>query len=73
MGTADTFESRIAAALWESDGDDVLHWRYDVLRRAGYGLASAARLAQTHDVDLHVAVDLLARGCPRETALRILL
>jgi hypothetical protein len=26
-----------------------------------------------HDVDLHLAVELLARGCPPETALRILL
>jgi hypothetical protein len=52
---------------------DVLTWRYDSLRRAGYAPDEAARLARTRHVDLHVAVDLLARGCDQATALRILL
>ena len=30
-------------------------------------------IAATHDIDLHRAVDLLARGCPVALALQILL
>ena len=51
----------------------ILAWRIWVLERAGYGEEAAATLAGSRDVDLHLAVDLLERGCPRETALRILL
>ena len=34
---------------------------------------SAAELAARADVDLHLATELLERGCPAATALRILL
>ena len=51
----------------------ILAWRVWVLDRAGYGIEGATALAASKDVDLHVAVDLLERGCPAETALRILL
>lgn len=51
----------------------ILAWRIDVLDRAGYDEGDAAVLAAVRDVDLHVAVDLLERGCSPETALRILL
>jgi hypothetical protein len=50
----------------------VVAWRYDELRRAGYSERSALELAQDAEVDLHVATDLIRRGCPDETALRIL-
>jgi hypothetical protein len=48
-------------------------WRAEALERAGYGARDAARIATRHDIDLHMATDLLRRGCPAELALRILL
>ena len=35
---------------------------------AGYGAQHAAELAIRHDVDLHVAVGLISRGCDPELA-----
>jgi len=51
----------------------VVSWRTAQLRAAGCPRLEAGRLAERPDVDLHVAVDLLRRGCPPELALRILL
>lgn len=51
----------------------ILHWRTEELERAGYGTLDAVELAARTDVDLRRACDLLARGCPLELALRILL
>ena len=48
-------------------------WRAEALERAGYSPAEAAEVAVRHDIDLHMATDLLARGCPADLALRILL
>jgi hypothetical protein len=48
-------------------------WRAEALERAGYDPDSAVELATRHDVDLHLAVELLEQGCPVDTALRILL
>jgi uncharacterized protein YfaT (DUF1175 family) len=48
-------------------------WRQEELERAGFSPEAANELAQRHDVDLHAAVGLLARGCPPEIALQILL
>jgi len=48
-------------------------WRTEALERAGYGAREAATIAARHDIDLHVATDLLTLGCPAELALRILL
>ena len=48
-------------------------WRAEALARAGYDVGVAAVIAVRHDIDLHLATDLLARGCPAELALRILL
>jgi hypothetical protein len=48
-------------------------WRAEQLELAGYGARDAAELAMRHDVDLHVAVGLLSRGCPSDLALKILL
>jgi hypothetical protein len=47
-------------------------WRLHVLIEAGYPLPLAERLAAS-DADLHVAVELVARGCTHETAAAILL
>ena len=51
----------------------VEQWRLDSLKRAGYDAESAAVLAASPEVDLHLAVSLLKRGCPAELALQILL
>ncbi len=51
----------------------VLCWRLSELAGAGYSDTATAVLAARPDVDLHRATDLLLRGCPQETALRILL
>ena len=57
----------------ETETERIQRWRVEELERAGYDAHGAATLAARGDVDLHFAVDLLERGCPRETALRILL
>ena len=57
----------------ETERDRITRWRAGELRRAGYPSRAAARLAARHDVDLHLAVDLLAHGCPVSVALQILL
>lgn len=59
--------------LAEPDAVEVLRWRFDVLLRAGFGVEQAAVLAANVEVDLHAAEDLLRRGCPSDTALRILI
>ena len=51
----------------------VIAWRIDQLTRAGYPDLAAIALAASADVDLHVAVDLVARGCSPSLAVRILL
>ncbi len=48
-------------------------WRAEQLEMAGYAAQAAAELAMRPDVDLHVAVGLVTRGCPAELALQILL
>jgi hypothetical protein len=48
-------------------------WRTGELERAGYSRRAAGRLAARQDIDLHLAVGLLERGCSPELALRILL
>jgi hypothetical protein len=48
-------------------------WRAEALGRAGYPAADAAAIAARHDIDLHLATDLLGMGCPAELALQILL
>jgi hypothetical protein len=48
-------------------------WRAEQLEMAGYGAQHAAELAIRHYVDLHVAVELISRGCAPELAVRILL
>jgi hypothetical protein len=57
----------------ETEAERIARWRTEELERAGYAPGAAAELGARFDVDLHLAVDLLQRGCPAETALRILL
>ena len=53
--------------------DRVEQWRLASLERAGYDLESAAVLAASHEVDLHLAMRLVENGCPVDLALQILL
>ncbi|HEX6681023.1 MAG TPA: hypothetical protein VF063_10280 [Gaiellaceae bacterium] len=57
----------------ETEIERIEAWRAEELRRAGYDAASAGKLAVRHDVDLHVAADLIRSGCSLELALDILL
>ncbi len=59
--------------LPELEIEQVERWRLDTLRRAGFEAEAAAVLAASHEVDLHLAVALLERGCPAGVALQILL
>ena len=65
-------------ASWEESvgsatEDSVVRWRMLVLLRAGYKWDDAVELATKTAVDLHLAADLVTRGCASETARRILL
>jgi hypothetical protein len=57
----------------ETEDERVARWRLEQLVRAGYDETAALILADLVDVDLHLAVDLVSRGCTSDTALRILL
>jgi hypothetical protein len=57
----------------ETESERIQRWRATELERGGYSPGEAAELARCPDVDLHLAVELLERGCPADTALRILL
>lgn len=59
--------------LEETETERVERWRAEELERAGYDLSAAAVLAASPGVDLHLAIDLLSRGCPQDTAVQILL
>lgn len=50
----------------------VVLWRASTLLSAGYDDDAALDLALDRRVDLHLAVELLTRGCPQDTAVRIL-
>jgi hypothetical protein len=57
----------------ETESERIERWRAEELERAGYEPRSAAKIAVRPDIDLHLAIDLLARGCPPDLALKILL
>jgi hypothetical protein len=63
----------MTTAELESRDLTVVRERYEQLREAGYSWGSALRLASASYVDLFVAEDLLLRGCPPDTAVRILI
>ena len=48
-------------------------WRAEQLEMAGYGAQTATEIAMRLDIDLHIAIDLLASGCSAELAAQILL
>jgi hypothetical protein len=51
---------------------DVVAWRRDRLAAAGFDARLAGTLARDRGVDLHALIELTERGCPPETAARIL-
>jgi hypothetical protein len=57
----------------ETEMERVESWRAEELIRAGYNPSDAVALAARHDIDLHLAVELLGQGCPVDTALDILI
>jgi hypothetical protein len=59
--------------LPENEMERVEHWRAEELVRAGYAPSHAVALAARHDIDLHLAVELVERGCPHELAIDILI
>ena len=48
-------------------------WRFQQLLAAGWPERQALVLAAHHDIDLHLACDLLAKGCDLALAWEILL
>jgi hypothetical protein len=58
---------------FDTEAERVLLWREEELERAGYDRDTARRLAEAPGVDLHLATELLRRGCPASTAVSILL
>ena len=50
----------------------VLGWRIEQLLAVGFDSDAALVLALDRDVDLHQAAELVKRGCPPQTAFRIL-
>jgi len=57
----------------ETELDRVERWRAEELERAGYEPSDAAVLATSSEVDLHLAIELLSRGCPHDLAVQILI
>ena len=56
---------------WEEE--QIVNWRMTELVRAGYPDGAAFEVAMRLHIDLHAALDLIRRGCPPETAVRILI
>jgi hypothetical protein len=57
----------------ETEQERVEHWRAEELVRAGFDPSDAIALAARHDIDLHLAIELVQQGCPYETAIDILI
>jgi len=51
----------------------VLGWRIEQLIAVGFDSDAALVLALDRNVDLHQAAELVKRGCPPQTAFRILI
>ena len=60
-------------ALEVSEVDVIRRWRFDELVRAGYDDEDAMELAFHLYIDLHLATNLVRRGCPSSTAVQIAL
>ena len=67
-----TSQTLTAPTRAERERDTVTSWRVEQLVAAGYDGEAALVLALDRDVDLHLAVSLLQRGCSPDVALQIL-
>jgi hypothetical protein len=72
-GEGETMTAAQFELIDETEVEMILRWRFEELVRAGYDVGSALVLASHVEVDLHDASSLARRGCPPETAVRILL
>ena len=59
--------------ILEAESDRVTAWRACELLKAGYEPLTAVELAEHPEVDLHLALELVERGCQHDLAARILL
>jgi hypothetical protein len=67
-----SIQTPTAPSRAERERDTVTSWRVERLLAAGYDGEAALVLALDREVDLHLAVSLLERGCRPDTALQIL-
>ncbi len=56
----------------DTERQRVTQWRIERLIGVGYDDESALLIGLDRSIDLHLAVELLRRGCPVDTALQIL-
>lgn len=70
--TLETTETEVLAEDEYDPSVQVLTWRIERLIAVGFGSDDAFVLALDRGVDLHEATRLVHRGCPPETAFRIL-
>ena len=56
-----------------NETERVICWRASELIRAGFDTPEAVELAEQPGVDLHLALELIERGCSPELATKILL
>ena len=57
----------------ETDVERIMRWRLEELKQAGFEGSAALAIAADTEIDLHLAIKLLRRGCPPALAARILL
>jgi hypothetical protein len=65
-------ESDTATIDRVDEEQQIIEWRFEQLRRAGFGPELALDVAISTGIDLHQATSLLLRGCPPDLAARIL-
>jgi hypothetical protein len=71
-GTTARSDEHVEVAQLDHEAIEIYWWRLEQLTHAGYSDVRAHELASSDQVDLHLACDLLARGCPERTAFAIL-
>jgi len=75
--SADPTLEALQPELIEENASDpaarVLGWRIEQLMAVGFDSDAAFVLALDRTVDLHDATELVKRGCPPQTAFRILI
>jgi hypothetical protein len=70
--TVEVLDSEILEESAPDPAARVLGWRIEQLIAGGFDSDEALVLALDRNVDLHEATELVRRGCPPQTAFRIL-